>query len=78
MDTSDATAVESDLLLGKTAFAAGVELTGTCAFDADTSDATAVESDILLGKTAYAGGVKKTGIYTPLDTSDATADARDI
>lgn len=60
--TDDATATESDILLGKTAYAGGVELTGTCDFNADTSGATLTDNDMLYGVTGYgADGTKLTG-----------------
>ena len=65
VNTSDATAIASDILLGKTAYAQGQKIYGTLiaqaeegypTFGTDTSDATATASDIAYGKTAYARG----------------------
>ena len=77
INTDDATAIASDIKLGKTAYARGMKLTGTYEY-VDTSDATATADDILTGKTAYVNDVKITGTHEDLDTSDATATAEDI
>ena len=42
----------------------GVQITGSCSYDADTSDATANASEILATKTAYVSGSKVTGAMT--------------
>lgn len=62
IDTTDATAKASDILLGKTAYVNDVKITGTSTFDADTKDATATVADILSGKTAYVNGQKLVGM----------------
>ena len=65
IDTSSATASDSDLLLGKTAFARGNKMIGShVCTGIDTSDATATPYDILTGKTAYNGTGKIEGILS--------------
>lgn len=64
LDTSDATAVASDIKTGKSAYARGTKIYGTYYDETgsvQTSDATATPENIKLGETAYANGQKITG-----------------
>lgn len=65
VNTADATAIASDILVGKTAYSQGSKVYGTLiaqtelgmpTYGTDTSGATAIASDIAYGKTAYARG----------------------
>lgn len=60
VNTSDATAVASDIKTDKTAYVNSVKLTGTFA-GVDSSDANSVAADIANGKTAYVNNVEITG-----------------
>lgn len=71
IDTTDATAGESDILLGKTAYVNNIKITGISTFDSDTKDATATAKDIYVGQTAYINEQKVTG--TMPDNGSATA-----
>lgn len=65
VNTSDATATEEDILIGKTAYSKGSKIYGSHVCQSgglDTSDATATPYDILSGKTAYSKGSKITGV----------------
>lgn len=68
-DTSDATATESEILDGYTAYADNRKITGTFNIMDEvqniTSDATATANDIANGKTAYVNGQRINGTYVP-------------
>ena len=70
MLTDDADAVDTDLLVGKTAYVNGVKLDGALTLAMLTADADAVVTDINAGKTAYVNGVKVVGIqvFTTMPT----------
>lgn len=76
IDTSSATASDSDLIQGKTAFARGNKIIGSHVCSGlDTSDATATANDIREGITAYSNGQKligtlKTGEISSEDVID--------
>lgn len=62
LDLTSDTVTASDLLSGVKAHdKSGVQITGSCTYDADTSDANAQASEILLSKTAYVSGNKVAG-----------------
>ncbi len=65
VNTSDGTATDTDILLGKTAYVKGQKIYGnhTCK-GIDTSDATATPYDILENKTAYGATGKMAGVLT--------------
>lgn len=72
IDTSSATASDSDLLLGKTAFAKGSKIIGSHVCSGlDTSDATATPYDILTGKTAYNSTGKIEGVLSVDESTGA-------
>lgn len=64
VNTSDADASSSDILLGKSAYVKGQKVYGShiCQTGYDTSDATATPYDILLGKSAYGATGKIDGV----------------
>jgi hypothetical protein len=77
--TADADAVDTDILAGKTAYVAGVKVTGASTFDVDSSAGDAADTDILLGKVAYVAGAEVIGTSAfDVDSSGGDAVATDI
>lgn len=65
--TLDASAVASDIMSGRTAYARGEMITGTYSF-ANATQGTATAAEIKIGKTAWVNGVKQTGMWVPKAT----------
>lgn len=87
VNTSDATATASDILVGKTAYAQGNKIYGTLiaqaeagmpTYGTDTSNATATAEDIVWGKTAYARGQLVTGTLRNVDIQEIYGVDNDI
>ena len=76
--TGDATALDTDILIGASAYVDGLLVEGVFDPLLDTSDATAVETDIMAPATAYVNGVKLTGVLTLEALTPGTATATDI